>query len=177
MPVRRLYRRQRLVVSLRPTPGGDDVPRCSTASVRHGVGLERGWQRPSCWAPRRRAPHTTRPVDAEQSISVSSSSMKSRRPRFRRPQQHPPPRLHQAHRVLVERYREASIPVLFDGSAMPWILLAQRDQRHRGSVSQFRHIATTGDRTPALRADIELVLRSGGRRVVAPGSRPRPCHP
>jgi protein-tyrosine phosphatase len=34
---------------------------------------------------------------------------------------HRPPRLEQAHRVLVERYGEASIEVLFDGSAMPWI--------------------------------------------------------
>jgi protein-tyrosine phosphatase len=34
---------------------------------------------------------------------------------------HRPPRLDQAHRVLVERYGEASIEVLFDGSAMPWI--------------------------------------------------------
>jgi protein-tyrosine phosphatase len=32
-----------------------------------------------------------------------------------------PPRLDHAHRVLVERYGEASIEVLFDGSAMPWI--------------------------------------------------------
>ena len=32
-----------------------------------------------------------------------------------------PPRLDQAHRVLVERYGEASIEVLFNGSAMPWI--------------------------------------------------------
>jgi protein-tyrosine phosphatase len=32
-----------------------------------------------------------------------------------------PPRLDQAHRVLVERYGEASIEVLFDGSAMPLI--------------------------------------------------------
>jgi len=32
-----------------------------------------------------------------------------------------PPRLDQAHRVLVERYGEASIEVLFDGSAIPWI--------------------------------------------------------
>jgi protein-tyrosine phosphatase len=32
-----------------------------------------------------------------------------------------PPRLDRAHRVLVERYGEASIEVLFDGSAMPWI--------------------------------------------------------
>ena len=34
---------------------------------------------------------------------------------------HRPPRLDQARRVLVERYGEASIEVLFDGSAMPWI--------------------------------------------------------
>jgi protein-tyrosine phosphatase len=32
-----------------------------------------------------------------------------------------PPRLDRAHRVLAERYGEASIEVLFDGSAMPWI--------------------------------------------------------
>lgn len=32
-----------------------------------------------------------------------------------------PPRLDQAHRLLVERYGEASIEVLFDGSAIPWI--------------------------------------------------------
>ena len=32
-----------------------------------------------------------------------------------------PPRLDQAHRVLVERYGKASIEVLFDGSAIPWI--------------------------------------------------------
>jgi protein-tyrosine phosphatase len=32
-----------------------------------------------------------------------------------------PPRLDQAHRVLVERYGEASIEVLFNGSALPWI--------------------------------------------------------
>ena len=32
-----------------------------------------------------------------------------------------PPRLDQAQRVLVERYGEASIEVLFNGSAMPWI--------------------------------------------------------
>ena len=32
-----------------------------------------------------------------------------------------PPQLDRAHRVLVERYGEASIEVLFDGSAMPWI--------------------------------------------------------
>jgi protein-tyrosine phosphatase len=34
---------------------------------------------------------------------------------------HRPPRLDQAHRLLVERYGEASIEVLFDGTAMPWI--------------------------------------------------------
>jgi len=34
---------------------------------------------------------------------------------------HRPPRLDQAHRLLVERYGEASIEVLFDGSAIPWI--------------------------------------------------------
>jgi protein-tyrosine phosphatase len=34
---------------------------------------------------------------------------------------HRPPRLDQAHRLLVERYGQASIEVLFDGSAMPWI--------------------------------------------------------
>jgi tyrosine-protein phosphatase YwqE len=32
-----------------------------------------------------------------------------------------PPRLDQAHRLLGERYGEASIEVLFDGSALPWI--------------------------------------------------------
>ena len=32
-----------------------------------------------------------------------------------------PPRLDQAHRLLVERYGEASIEMLFDGSAIPWI--------------------------------------------------------
>ena len=32
-----------------------------------------------------------------------------------------PPRLDQAHRLLVERYGEASIEALFDGSAIPWI--------------------------------------------------------
>ncbi len=32
-----------------------------------------------------------------------------------------PPRIDQAHRLLVERYGEASIEVLFDGSAIPWI--------------------------------------------------------
>jgi protein-tyrosine phosphatase len=32
-----------------------------------------------------------------------------------------PPRLDQAHRVLVERYGEPSIEALFDGSAVPWI--------------------------------------------------------
>ena len=50
-----------------------------------------------------------------------------------------PPRLDQAHRVLVERYGEASIEVLFNGSAHALDLLAQRDQRQRGSVSAFRH--------------------------------------
>jgi protein-tyrosine phosphatase len=34
---------------------------------------------------------------------------------------HRPPRLEQAHRLLVERYGEASIEVLSDGSAIPWI--------------------------------------------------------
>jgi protein-tyrosine phosphatase len=34
---------------------------------------------------------------------------------------HRPPRLDQAHGLLVERYGEASIALLFDGSAMPWI--------------------------------------------------------
>jgi protein-tyrosine phosphatase len=34
---------------------------------------------------------------------------------------HRPPRLDRAHRLLVERYGEASIEVLFDGTAMPWI--------------------------------------------------------
>jgi protein-tyrosine phosphatase len=32
-----------------------------------------------------------------------------------------PPRLDRAHRLLVERYGEATIEVLFDGSAIPWI--------------------------------------------------------
>ena len=32
-----------------------------------------------------------------------------------------PPRLDRAHRLLVERYGKASIEVLFDGSAIPWI--------------------------------------------------------
>ena len=32
-----------------------------------------------------------------------------------------PPRLDQAHRLLVKRYGEASIEMLFDGSAIPWI--------------------------------------------------------
>jgi protein-tyrosine phosphatase len=32
-----------------------------------------------------------------------------------------PPRLDRAHRLLVERYGEASIEALFDGSAIPWI--------------------------------------------------------
>jgi len=34
---------------------------------------------------------------------------------------HRPPRLDQAHRLLAERYGEASIEMLFDGSAIPWI--------------------------------------------------------
>ncbi len=34
---------------------------------------------------------------------------------------HRPPRLDQAHRLLVERYGQASIEMLFDGSAIPWI--------------------------------------------------------
>jgi tyrosine-protein phosphatase YwqE len=34
---------------------------------------------------------------------------------------HRPPRLEQAHRLLVERYGEASIEVLFDASAIPRI--------------------------------------------------------
>jgi protein-tyrosine phosphatase len=34
---------------------------------------------------------------------------------------HRPPRLDQAHRALAERYGEASIERLFDGSAIPWI--------------------------------------------------------
>ena len=33
---------------------------------------------------------------------------------------HRPPRLDQAHRLLVERYGEATIEMLFDGSAIPW---------------------------------------------------------
>lgn len=32
-----------------------------------------------------------------------------------------PPQLDQAHGLLVERYGEASIEVLFDESALPWI--------------------------------------------------------
>ena len=32
-----------------------------------------------------------------------------------------PPRLDRAHRLLVERYGQASAQVLFDGSAIPWI--------------------------------------------------------
>ena len=34
---------------------------------------------------------------------------------------HRPPRLDQAHRLLVERYGEAATEGLFDGSAIPWI--------------------------------------------------------
>jgi protein-tyrosine phosphatase len=48
-----------------------------------------------------------------------------------------PPRLDQAHRLLVER-REASIEMLFDGSAIPWIGSSAEPAPSPGSTSALR---------------------------------------